>query len=124
MAKICEFIGCDKELTGRQTRFCSEEHKQAYYRMVNKPYYTKYNHNYYLKHKKEKYCVVCGKPLPKYKKTYCSLKCYLDKYKSDNNPNHYGELPRRYEEVCDECGGRVVLDGFDYVCSNCGLVIE
>ena len=126
LAKKCLFIGCDKELVGRQTKFCSKQHRRLYYRMVNRPEYLKYNREYYESHKKENYCIVCGAILPKYKRKYCSQACYMKKYNKnpDYDVNRYAELPRPKTDYCEECGGKVIQDGFDYVCVVCGLVVE
>ena len=121
----CEYIDCDKELSGRQKRFCSEEHRVKHYKLINRPKYLEYYKNYYQHNRKNKYCVICGKELPKHKKKYCSPGCNMRAYtKCDNyDPNRYAVLPCDPPDKCDECGSKVIHDGFDYVCSKCGLVM-
>ena len=69
---------------------------------------------------------VCGKPLPKWKQSYCSEQCIIRKrhdFGSDMIRTKNNRLEHYIPEYCDECGGQIVVmsDG-EYVCKKCGLV--
>lgn len=129
--KKCEYIGCDTVLVGKQRRFCSDEHRRLHDRMVNKPYYVKYSREYMRKYREEnrrvKYCVQCGAKLPKYAKKYCSVGCRIKYYIKSGHfeeDNRHAVMQLFFPDACPECGGRIIKDKYDVVCSDCGLVQE
>lgn len=122
---------CGKKLVGRQTKFCSPEHRIWYYNNRNgdkkRDYYKDYMGGYRKAKKNEKYCFYCGIKLGKYKRRFCSRSHRELYYKRDRmlheNVVKTGVLPRGAPDYCDECGGKVILESNnEYVCTKCGLV--
>lgn len=115
---------CGKLLNGRRLKFCSDDHRLLY----NKDKYNLYMRNYRAKNRRIEYCKYCGKVLPKYKKKFCSHTCRMDfqclgetlREKTVKDAT----MPLYIPEKCEECGGRVKVDGNDVVCVDCGLVQE
>ena len=127
--KVC--IVCGAELRGRQTKFCSEEHRVWYHNNKNgtkkREYYKSYMSGYRGDKRKDKYCFYCGLKLGKYKKKFCNRSHRELYYKGEKKLHEDvvkdGRLPIFIPEYCDECGSKIVLerDG-EHVCRKCGLV--
>lgn len=62
------------------------------------------------------HCVICGGDLPKFKRKYCSDKCYFD-WKEQFNIKNWNwtrrRVLRRDKDTCQDCGEKV-----------CGWTIE
>jgi len=126
--KYC--LECGAQLKGAQSKFCSPKHKLIYYKRNNKVRINGYLKNYMSKYrsinKDNKYCAHCGIKLPKFKKRFCS-KTHREAFYKQNDTLHQEVLKqatilKNIPLFCDECGGPVMIDGYDVVCKSCGLV--
>ncbi len=121
---------CGEKLEGRSDKkFCNDNHRVAYYRMVNKPHYLllnrKHQQAYRERNKKTRWCKYCGAELFGRKRSYCDKKCEIKyKLRLDNSRSGW-ETPQKYVPMtCDECGGRIkVMNDGENICSVCGLVM-
>lgn len=122
MEKKCYL--CGKILEGRRLKFCSDEHRKEY----NREKYNEYMRRYRAKSRKIEYCKYCGKILPKYKKRFCSYICRMDFINMGETPRDKivknATMELYIPNKCEECGGEVMVDGYDVVCVNCGLIQE
>lgn len=125
-----ECLLCGAQLSGKQRKFCSHEHRLEYYKKVNKEKRRTYIRDYMAKYRVKKggakYCAHCGLKLPKHKKRFCS-KSHRELFYKQNDTLHIevlkdSRMERDIPIFCDECGGTIVIDGYDIVCKSCGLV--
>lgn len=113
-------LSCDKELTGRQTKFCSKKCKYNYYKKQNKG--TTYNsayskkkdyHGIYLKYKLIMFrggkCEICG-----YDKNISALQFHHINPASKKFTLDSRTIERKHDsEILEE------LNKCQLVCSNC-----
>lgn len=135
MDKYC--VICGEQLKGRQELYCSVKCKRKKYYLNNKKKINKKNlENYHKKYKytrkynynkKNKNCIICGKPLPKKRRSYCSDKCQIIGKNRCKTRDIYREdrvMPQNIPIYCEECGGRVIQSEGDIFCKKCGLMVE
>ena len=125
MVRRCKL--CGAPLNSNRKKFCNKKHANKYYYLQNKDKHRDYMREYMRQYNDTKrpirYCLVCGKIVPKGRYKYCSHSCYLKKYKKDNH-NIVGVMENYYPLKCEECGGELIFDDKDVYCSKCGLVQE
>ena len=127
---ICEY--CGKEFERGINAWTGKPHTNQKYCCVKcqrKDHYQKirdnfliYMREYQQKKRKHTECVVCGEPLPKYKRKFCSAKCkYIATGPRQNKYalHHIGDT-----KICPVCGKEFVFKGTSHTyCSQDCFII-